>query len=206
MDAAAGGRPEVLLEVEIPERLSGGGPTIFTADYLEHRGNRIRYGDVTAVAYNLSRNLLRFLSPHEALYYSVSTGSQTIGFLIAPRARVRMSEKLDAVDRILDITKEHIEPRVLERLVERIRQPEGRVAVGALELTADGYEKATLFSGTRRVLWTERIHPPEVADGKVILFKDHGGKPLVFCAVSLESENAVLLPALIESLRADSSR
>lgn len=201
MGAGTGGRPDILLEVEIPERLSGGGPVVYTPDYLEHRGNRICYDDVTGLACNLSRGFLKFLSPYESLYYRVSAGSRSIGFVVAPKARMRLRERPDTIRRIVEVTKERIEPRLRSMLIRRICDEGGRVAIGNVEIDAAGYEKAALFSGKRRVLWQERIHKPEAADGKVILFKDDGGRPLVFCAVSLESDNAVLLPELIPAVK-----
>ncbi len=193
--------PDATVRIDLPETLAGGGPVVFTPDYVEREETRLHYGDVTSVRYNLTGDFLRFAPAHEGLFYRVARADREILLVLRPRGAAAIRESLPAFGAVVDATKRMIEPVLVRRLARRVIEDGAALDLGNVRITRSGIEKQRYYAETSRVPWSEKAHPPEFSAGKIMLHRDRDGVPVVFGSIPLETDNAVILPELIRLIR-----
>ncbi len=192
---------KVAHRILMPGDLMGGGPVVFTGDHVEFKGTRIQYDEVASVKYNLTPEYLRFVPAYQGLYFRIAARDREIYFFVKPAPAERIRERLPIFANLVETTRTLIEPILIRHLASQVIEHGARLEFSGLRITRAGIEKDPYYSGTlRRVPWTEKLHRPEYSEGKVFIYRDNGGVPVIFGAVPLEIDNAAILPDLVRAL------
>lgn len=96
---------------------------------------------------------------------------------------------------LVDLAMRHLEPRLLDALLTRVRRGETVTVGGSVQVSRDGI--ACVKPRFSLVPWSA-LHPTQLVNGMVVIHRANQDKPLL--TVPLGHPNAALIPALFAAL------
>ncbi len=185
------------LAVEIP---GSGGTAKFRNNSVEYDGKKIFYRDVIGVSYSSNSSSLNGIPTTQSHNFEIRSDKEEVSLSTSSLFRIGSKEKEEAWYKLINLSKHFIEPFIIKRLVERIFEEGKTVDIGEVEFSKKGYCRSKFFGGLDWVYWDDaHIYIPRLYQGKVILFKDHNGEGKEFTSISMEEENAVVLPEFLQA-------
>jgi len=161
---------------------------IFKDDFLEYRNKKISYNDIIGISYIAISTSINF----------IPVGTQHKFTLTTKKDEISLSLKKDEWMKLINISKQLIEPILIQHIVKQIFEENHEYEIGGVTFNNKGYYKNKFFGGIKEVLWKDEIFIPQYSEGCVIIFKEKNGGGKEFASISMSEENAVLLPELIE--------
>lgn len=190
------------LTLDIPGTL-GGGKVALTNDCMTYDNRKILYKDATRISYHAVSRSVNFIPVSQTYHYMVASPQETIMFSFGTTLYIGNEQKKEVWARLAGVSKEVIEPHIVQKLVERIFSSGGAVRIGDVEFSRDGYHRSKMFGGQDEVSWTDTVYVPTFSSGNVILWKAKNGKSATFATVAMSTPNAVVMPELIKACVAE---
>jgi hypothetical protein len=178
--------------VEVPQ-----GAVTFKADYMIYEDHKIFYKDAAWISYHAVKSSINFIPTSQTYSFIVGSADQTINLTWGTAFYIGNEKKQDAWQKLAGISSHVIQPKIVEKMVDRIFGKSDSVHIGDIELSHKGYSRGKIFGGRDHVSWTERIYTPKFSAGNVILWRDKNGKGVSFATVPMSTLNAVVLPELV---------
>jgi len=190
------------LAIEVPGTF-GGGVVLFKNSYLEYNNKRIFYKDATAVSYHAMNQSFNFIPISQSFSFMVASEKEKISFSFGTTLHIGKKAKQDVWSKLIGLSGGLIEPHIVKKYVDQIFDRGESIKIGNVEFSKEGYSKTRtkLFGGkeTETVLWTDTIYIPKFDSGQVVLWKDKGGQGVLFEQIAMSTDNAVILPELVQS-------
>jgi len=192
--------------LEIPGILSGGNAS-FRSRFVQFGDKKIFYRDVTGVSYNSVKNSVNLVPTSQSYNFIITSGTEKMSLSFSSTLLIGNKEKQELWYKLINLSKQLIEPMLVEKIVKRIFEKGDTVFIGNIGFDKHGfshsYTKFLKGKQIDQVLWSDPIYKPQFSAGNVILFKDDGhghGRP--FFSIPMSTENAVILPELIHDCMA----
>jgi len=190
------------LAIDVPGTF-GGGTVLFKNSYLEYNNKRIFYKDATAVSYHAQNQSINFIPISQSFSFMVASEKERISFSFGTTLHIGKKAKQDVWGKLIGLSGGLIEPHIVKRYVDQIFDRGEPTKIGNVEFSKEGYSKTRtkLFGGkeTETVLWTDTIYIPKFDSGQVVLWKDKDGKGVLFEQIAMSTDNAVVLPELVQA-------
>jgi protein-arginine kinase activator protein McsA len=189
---------ENTLAIEIPGTF-GGGTVIFKPRYIAYGGQKIYYEDATEIAYHALARSINLVPASQSYSFMVSAPGQTISVTWRTALYIGNSKKRGVWQKIANVASHVIAPQIVQKMVSHIFTDGGRVRIGNIEFTQEGYSQPKIFGGRAYVSWNDPIYIPQFDAGSVNVWKDENGKGVKFAVISMSIPNAVVLPELVQA-------
>jgi|GEM_PF-970330 len=194
------------LNLEIPGVLSGGNAS-FCNRFVQFGNKKIFYKDITGISYNSVKNSLNFVPTSQSYNFIITSGTDKMSLSFSATLLIGNKEKQEIWYKLISLSKQLIEPLLVEKIVMRIFEKGDVVFIGNIGFDKHGfshsYTKFLKGKQIDQVLWSDPIYKPQFGAGNVILYKDDGrkqGRP--FLSIPMSTENAVILPELVHACMA----
>lgn len=190
------------LAIEVPGTF-GGGTVLFKNSYLEYNNKRIFYKDATAVSYHAMNQSINFIPVSQSFSFTVASEKERISFSFGTTLHIGKKAKQEVWAKLIGLSGGLIEPHIVKKYVDQIFDRGVPIKIGNVEFSKEGYSKTrTKFFGgqeTETVLWTDTVYIPKFDSGHVVLWKDKEGKGVVFEQIEMSTDNAVVIPELVQA-------
>jgi len=190
------------LTIDVPGTF-GGGTVLFKNSYLEYNNKRIFYKDATTVSYHAQNQSINFIPISQSFSFMVASEKEKISFSFGTTLHIGKKAKQDVWGKLIGLSGGLIELHIVKRYVDQIFDRGEPIKIGNVEFSKEGYSKTRtkLFGGkeTETVLWTDTIYIPKFDSGQVVLWKDKDGKGVLFEQIAMSTDNAVVLPELVQA-------
>jgi hypothetical protein len=188
------------LKIEVPGTF-GGGTVIFKEDQVIYNGRTLMYKDADVISYHAVSRSVNFIPLAQSYNYCVSARGETIDISFGTSLYIGNKKKQDVWAQLVGVSKHLIEPTIVQKLLRSVFEDGRIIKIGGVEITRDGYSRGKLFGGREYVSWHDVIYIPKLSSGNVIVWKDKGGKGVVFETISMSIPNAVILPELLPAAK-----
>ena len=178
------------LDLEIPKFWSNEKIT-FRNNFVEYGRKKMFYKDVSAISYHAVRKSTYGIETSRNYSFSIMSKDDEIDF--------SFSGDEDLWYKLINISKQVIEPIIVRRLVKLIFEKKETISIGNVDFDSKGYHRSKFFGGTESAYWSDTMYVPKFSQGNVILFKKKDGVGKQFETISMEDSNAVVLPELLNA-------
>lgn len=186
------------ITIDIPGA-SGGGTIVFRPNHVAYGKKKIFYEDMTKVAYNAMMRSVNLIPYSQTYRFMAGSPEQTIDISWGTTLYIGNGKKQDAWAKIANIATHLIVPQIVKNMTHAIFFREKSVPIGNLLFTKEGYSRGKMFGGREIVRWTDRIYPPSISSGNVMLWTNRNGKRILFTSIPMSTANAVVIPELVAS-------
>lgn len=175
--------------LEIPRFWSKGEQITFRNNFVEYGERKMYYKDITKISYHGVRNTS----------YGVETSKNYSFSIISEKDDISLSfsGEEDLWYRLIDISKQVIEPLIVAKLIKLIFEKGETVSIGNVDFDKRGYHRSKFFGGIESVHWEDTLYIPQISQGNMILYKKEDGVGKHFASISMENYNAVVLKELL---------
>ena len=188
------------LKIEVPGTF-GGGTVIFKEDKVIYNGRTLMYKEADVISYQAVGRSVNLIPISQSYSYRVGAKGETIDISFGTSLYIGNKKKQDVWAQLIHVSKHLIEPTIVQKLLRSVFQDGRSIKIGSLEITREGYSRGKLFGGREYVSWQDVIYIPKLSSGNVIVWKDKGGKGVVFDTISMSIPNAVILPELLPAAK-----
>jgi predicted transcriptional regulator len=188
------------LKIEVPGTF-GGGTMIFKDDKVIYNGRTLMYKDADVISYQAVGRSVNLVPISQSYSYRIGAKGETIDISFGTSLYIGNKKKQDVWAQLIHVSKHLIEPTIVQKLLRSVFEDGRIVKIGGLEITREGYSRGKLFGGREYVSWQDVIYIPKLSSGNVIVWKDKGGKGVVFDTISMSIPNAVILPELLPAAK-----
>jgi hypothetical protein len=131
------------------------------------------------------------------LGFRSTDGNTTISF--ASTFYINNDKLKEIYSKLVILACRFMQPRIIDGMVRDIFKSGKTIKIGPLEFSSKGYSRKKLFGGAELIAWNSKVYLAQLNDGKVYVYRDKNGKSQVMKALSMQTMNAVILPALIQA-------
>ncbi|MFM6326857.1 MAG: Hsp70 family protein [Microcystis panniformis] len=189
---------EECISIEIPTTMGFGGGTLnFYNDAVESKGIKLLYKNILSISYSCTKTSVNFIPTNTTYTYILKSQADKISYIFQAAFNIGNKNRQDIFSRIIYVSKQMIEPILIQRYVNAIFNNDEQIKICSLVISKRGMQTKGLFKGVQEILWTEKIYTPEIHEGSVYIYKDTNGKPKVFASMMLGGDNAPIVPELV---------
>ncbi len=172
---------------------------VYKKDFLEYKGKSYYYKNIQGVLYITTSLSVHGIPSSQSYIFGINgtEGKFTVSF--ASAFYIGNDKMKEIYVKLIEMSKIYIEPHIISGMVREIFSNGRPVKIGPVEFTKDGYSRKKLFGGIEEVKWADRVYIPQYADGLVYVYKDNDGNSKTFTTISMQKENAVVLPELVQA-------
>lgn len=183
---------------EIPGFLGfGGGIITFSRDNVQFKSKTIPYKDAISICYQATKISINLIPTTQEYTYKLKSDSDKLSFRFSTALFIRNKKVQEAYMKLIYLSQQLIEPLLVQKLLHEVFYNNKNIRIGNVTINKQGYSIERFIREPQHVSWSERIYKPEFHQGTVILFKDKNGEASRIGDVSMDTDNAVLLPELI---------
>lgn len=185
-------KEQVLLELfESSEKI------IFTPEYVRLDNEKINYNEITGVSFHSVKESINLLPTSQKYYFSIFSIDDGFDIDFSSIFYIDNDKKKEAWFKLIEIYDDYIKPLLLNKFIQEIFVENKSITIGNISFDSRGYHKQKIFGGINSALWSDAVYIPKIENGEIILFKQGKDKGIYFGQVSMEKQNAVIIPDLI---------
>ncbi len=183
--------------IKVPGRFFGGN-MIFKKEGMQFRDRMYYYKNITGIFYNTVNLVVHGIPSSQTYAYGIRSTDGKIDISFASVFYIGNKKLQDIYYQLILLSKQFVEPGIVGRMIKDIFERGNTVKIGGVHFTKKGYYKKKLFGGIKEVLWGDRVYVPQMNEGYVFVYKDKNEKAEKFSTLSMQTENAVVLPELVQ--------
>jgi len=189
-----------LLSIEIPATVGlGGGKLIFYSDSVEGKGIKLLYNNLRSISYSHTKTSVNFIPTYTTYTYALKSQAEKISYTFQAPLLIGNKHCKEVFSKLIYISKQIIEPLLINKYVASIFQGNEPINIGGVEFSRKGMLIKNLMRDDVEILWSDKIYTPEIHEGTVIIYKEINGEGKIILNVVLSSDNAPIIPELVNA-------